>query len=77
MRDSPQYIEMITEVIEHYLFEPWDDITRERIEEHFRLLCPGPYRFIWEEGLNHDFMPRFYLTFDDTPDSTAWILKWS
>jgi hypothetical protein len=77
MSDAPQYIEMISEVIEQFLFEPWDDITRERIEEQFRSICPGPYQFVWEEGLDHEYMPRFYLAFDDTPESTAWILRWS
>jgi hypothetical protein len=75
--DAPQYIEMASEVIEQYLFEPWDYITRERIEEQFRLICPGPYRFVWEEGLDQAFMPRFQLEFNDSPESTAWILRWS
>ena len=77
MNDTPRYMEMVTEVIEQYLFEPWDDITRKQIEEHFRLKCPGPYQFVWEEGLDHTLMPRFRFEFDATPESTAWMLKWS
>ena len=77
MNDTPRYMKIITEVIEHYLFDPWDNITRNQIEEEFRLVCPGPYRFVWDEGLDQAFMPRFRLEFDDTPESTAWILRWS
>lgn len=77
MSDTPRYTEMAIEVIEHYLFEPWDDITRERIEEHFRLLCPGPYQFVWEPGLDSEFMPKFRLELDNSPEATEWLLKWA
>jgi len=77
MSDTPRYHEIMTQAIERYLFEPWDNTTRDHIEEEFRILCPGPYRFVWEPGLDSAFMPKFRLELDDSPEATEWMLKWS
>ena len=77
MSDSPRYYEIMTQAIELYLFEPWDNTTRDQIEEEFRRLCPGPYQFVWESGLDAEFMPKFRLELDDSPEATEWMLKWA
>ena len=64
-------------IITHYLFEPWDEQTRNAIEAAFRGQCPGPYQFVWQPGLDADLLPQFELEFADPREATAWYLRWS
>jgi hypothetical protein len=64
-------------IITHYLFEPWDEQTRNDIEAAFRGQCPGPYRLVWRLDLDDDSMPQCDLVFEDPKEATAWYLKWS
>ena len=71
------YRDQALNIITHYIFEPWDDITRDAIESNFRAQCPGPYRLVWLHELDENLMPQFDLEFADPQEATAWYLKWS
>jgi hypothetical protein len=61
----------------HYMFEPWDEHTRNAIEAAFRDQCPGPYQVLWQPRLTEDLLPQFDLEFADPREATAWYLRWS
>jgi hypothetical protein len=71
-----KYRDRAHDIILHYMFEPWDEQTRNEIEAAFRSQCPGPYQVVWQPGLDDDLMPRFELKFADPREATAWYLKW-
>lgn len=71
------YRTLLAGIIEHYIFEPWDDITRDAIESNFRVQCPGPYKIKWLKELDENHMPQFELVFEDTAEATAWYLRWA
>lgn len=71
------YRTLLNELIAHYIFEPWDDITRDAIEANFRAQIPGPYKVVWHKELDENHMPQFELEFEDDKEATAWYLRWS
>lgn len=71
------YQTVLQDLITHYIFEPWDDITRDAIECNFRAQCPGPYEIVWHKELDEDHMPKMELVFVDGKEATAWYLRWT
>ena len=71
------YRKIYQDLIEHYMFEPWDNITRDAIEHNFKIQCPGPYSIEWYEELRDDLLPHFKIIFADPVEETAWYLRWS
>ena len=71
------YREAFERILEPYLFDPWDDITRNNIESTFRGVCPGPYKIKWNKDLDKNYMPQFELVFEDSKEATAWYLRWA
>lgn len=71
------YRKVFDDLLAHYIFEPWDDITRDAIESNFRVTCPGPYKVVWNKELDENYMPQFELVFEDDKEATAWYLRWS
>jgi hypothetical protein len=69
--------DIMKDIIGRLIFEPWDHITRDQIEQEFRRSCPGPYRLIWSRELDEDFLPQYRLEFDDQAAATFWYLKWT
>lgn len=72
-----KYRAIIQELIQHYMFDPWDHTIQEEIETTFRSQCPGPYRFVWKDQLDEDYMPQYTLIFEETDEATFWLLRWS
>lgn len=71
------YQDIMTRTIERFMFEPWDHVTQSQIEREFKINCPGPYKIIWFEELDVDFIPKYQLSFDNPMESTIWYLKWT
>lgn len=71
------YGDIMKDAIARTMFEPWDHITRDQVEQEFRRECPGPYRLVWLPEFDENFLPQYCLEFDDGAAETFWYLKWT
>ena len=77
MTYSPEFILVVSQVITYHLSDVWDQATQDSMSAQIQSQCPGPYEIVWDPKLFAGLVPRFELKFNDSPETTAWLLRWS
>lgn len=62
----------LNKILDHYQFEPRDDITLAAIEHNLKLSCPGNFYLKWSKSTGKSID----IIFDDPAEQTLWMLKW-